>query len=131
MSKNQSIPSIDINSFLNGTDEERDKIGRLVDEICSQVGFLKIKNHCIEEKIINDMWSVSEEFFSNTENEKNKAKPIDNSSPRGYFPMQSETLTKSRGIETPPDLKEAFSIGPLNSPATKNKNNDFFYGENI
>ena len=26
MSKNQSIPSIDINSFLNGTDEERDKI---------------------------------------------------------------------------------------------------------
>ena len=79
MSKNQSIPSIDINSFLNGTDEERDKIGRLVDEICSQVGFLKIKNHCIEEKIINDMWSVSEEFFSNTENEKNKAKPIDNS----------------------------------------------------
>ena len=131
MSKNQSIPSIDINSFLNGTDEERDKIGRLVDEICSQVGFLKIKNHCIEEKIINDMWSVSEEFFSNTENEKNKAKPIDNSSPRGYFPMQSETLTKSRGIETPPDLKEAFSIGPLNSPATKNKNNDFFYGRNI
>ena len=54
MSKNQSIPSIDIKSFLHGTDEERDKIGKLVDEICRQVGFLKIKNHGIEEKIIND-----------------------------------------------------------------------------
>ena len=68
MIKNQLIHSIDLNSFLHGTDEEREKTGQLVDEICRQVGFLKIKNHGIEEKIIDDMWSVSEEFFSNNDN---------------------------------------------------------------
>ena len=33
--------------------------------------------------------------------------------------MQSETLTKSRGVETPPDLKEAFSTGPIKNPALR------------
>ena len=36
--------------------------------------------------------------------------------PYGYAPFQAEALAKSRGHETPPDLKETFSIGPIHLP---------------
>ena len=113
MKNKESIPSIDIQSFLTGDDKSRLQTGRLVDDICREVGFLKINNHDIDQSIIDDMWKLTTDFFSLPEKIKNQFKPSSSNSPRGYFPMQSETLTKSRGVETPPDLKEAFSTGPI------------------
>ncbi|MBT6387170.1 MAG: isopenicillin N synthase family oxygenase, partial [Alphaproteobacteria bacterium] len=36
--------------------------------------------------------------------------------PYGYAPLTSETLTKSLGEDSPPDLKEGFAAGPLKVP---------------
>ena len=36
--------------------------------------------------------------------------------PYGYAPLQAEALALSRGNQTPPDLKETFSIGPIQLP---------------
>ena len=36
--------------------------------------------------------------------------------PYGYAPLQAEALAQSRGNQTPPDLKETFSIGPIHLP---------------
>ena len=37
--------------------------------------------------------------------------------PYGYAPMQGERLAASLGDDTPPDLKETFSMGPIERPA--------------
>jgi isopenicillin N synthase-like dioxygenase len=37
--------------------------------------------------------------------------------PYGYAPMQGERLAASLGAHTPPDLKETFSMGPIERPA--------------
>jgi isopenicillin N synthase-like dioxygenase len=95
MDNNKIIPSIDLDSFISGTSQSRKKTGQLVDDICQKIGFLKIKNHGISREIIDDAWIAAEKFFSLPEKDKNKYKPINSSSPRGYFPMQSETLTKT------------------------------------
>jgi len=36
--------------------------------------------------------------------------------PYGYSPLQAEALAQSLGAKTPPDIKESFSIGPLQQP---------------
>ena len=36
--------------------------------------------------------------------------------PYGYAPLQGERLAASLGTETPPDLKETFSMGPIERP---------------
>ena len=53
--------------------------------------------------------------------------------PYGYSPLQAETLAKSLGEETPPDLKESFSIGPLEQAAPKENEPDanFRYAKNL
>ena len=131
MDNNKIIPSIDLDSFISGTSQSRKKTGQLVDDICQKIGFLKIKNHGISREIIDNAWIAAEKFFSLPAKDKNKYMPINSSSPRGYFPMQSETLTKSRGIQTPPDLKEAFSCGSPKILESKNNDYEFFYGENV
>ena len=37
---------------------------------------------------------------------------------RGYIPPGEERLARPRGDETPPDLKELYTIGPFDTPAT-------------
>ena len=44
--------------------------------------------------------------------------------PYGYAPLAHETLALSLGDATPPDLKEAFAIGPLDRPPTPPRDAD-------
>ncbi len=127
----KKIPSIDLKAFIHGTLDSKTEIAQVVDHICKEIGFLKITNHGIPKNIINEAWNAAQNFFDLTNEEKNKYRPTSSSSPRGYFPVQSETLTKSRGVITPPDLKEAFSCGPLSITQKKSNELNFFYGKNI
>ena len=111
-----SIPSIDLASFLDGTAEEQRSVAKHVDEICKRIGFLIIENHGVDERIINDAWTAAGDFFDLPLAEKLKAKSSDPYCPRGYFPMQAEALAKSRGVDTPPDIKERFGVGPMSQP---------------
>ena len=55
-------------------------------------------------------------FFDLPFDEKLKAKAPYPGYPYGYLLPQAEALAKSRGEETPPDLKESFNGGPLSVP---------------
>ncbi len=130
----ESLASVDLGAFLQGSAEERQKIADQVDEICRSIGFLMIKNHGVEKSICHAAWASAELFFKQSEDDKLKARSENLSCPRGYFPVEGEALAKTRGREAaPPDRKETFSIGPLISPiGHENKDDfDFFYGSNI
>jgi isopenicillin N synthase-like dioxygenase len=120
-----AIPSIDLGVFLNGTEKEQQAIARHVDEICRSIGFLVIENHGVDPKVMQDAWSMIRDFFELPIEEKLKARSDDPFCPRGYFPMEAEALAKSRGVDTPPDIKERFGIGPMSRPPHEMSDEDF------
>lgn len=127
------IPSIDLHAFLAGNAEQQNTIARQVDEICKSIGFLIIENHGVPGDVVGNAWSATRAFFDLPLEEKLRSKPADPACPRGYFPMAAEALAKSLGVDTPPDIKESFGIGPLHAPAYEIADEDFafHYGENL
>ena len=128
-----AIPSIDLHAFLAGSAEEQKTIATQVDNICKSIGFLIIKNHGVPNDVIDEAWSTARSFFDLPLEEKLKSKSANPNCPRGYFPMAAEALAKSLGVDTPPDLKESFGIGPLCAPPHEIADRDFefHYGENL
>jgi isopenicillin N synthase-like dioxygenase len=126
------MPTVDLSAFLSGTQSEQDTIARQVDETCQLSGFLIIKNHGVADSTLKDAWDTASRFFALPIEKKMATRSSDPNCPRGYFPPQSETLSKSRGIVTPPDQKEAFSSGPLLAPnsVSGSADFDFHYGQN-
>jgi isopenicillin N synthase-like dioxygenase len=128
-----AISSIDLGAFLNGTTNEQAEIAAAVDELCRSTGFLIIENHQVPAQIINNAWTATRAFFDLPLEEKLAAKSVDPKCPRGYFPMASEALAKSLGVDTPPDIKESFGIGPLNAPPIEltAAEHEFYFGDNL
>jgi isopenicillin N synthase-like dioxygenase len=131
------LPTIDLSAFLSGTATEQGTIARQVDDSCRHSGFLIIENHGVDERTIADAWNSAAQFFELPLARKLAARSSDPRCPRGYFPPQSETLSRSRGVPTPPDQKEAFSSGPLLAPDIVCGDTEFdfhhyfHYGQNI
>ena len=128
-----AIPSVDLHALLTGTPDAQRRIAAEVDEICRSIGFLVIENHGVSEDLISAAWDASRTFFDLPLAEKLEVRPDDPGCPRGYFPMAAEALAKSLGVDTPPDIKESFGIGPLHAPPGKIDTADFefHYGENL
>ncbi len=128
-----TIPTVDLAAFFSGTGEERRRSADRVDDICRSIGFLIIENHGVPTGISNAAWSAARSFFDLPLVEKLASKSPQAGCPRGYFPPEQESLAKSRGIDTPPDLKECYSSGPLSPPTGHSPDEyfDFFYGPNI
>lgn len=129
-----SIPVIDLHDFLLGDKAQKAATAARVDDICRSIGFLVIQNHDVPDATVSAAWQAAEDFFALPEKQKLRSRSDDASCPRGYFPMASETLAKTlQDNNTPPDLKEAFSCGPLRKPGldTSIADYDFFYGDNI
>ena len=109
------IPLIDIGPFLEGGSSEKQAVAKKVNEVCRDIGFLVVEGHEVSESLIVEMYEVSEEYFALPLWEKMRFKmPPDRY--RGYTPMGAEGLALSLDDETPPDLKESFSMGPFAHP---------------
>ena len=128
-----TLPTIDLAAFLTGTQNERRRIADRVDDICRSIGFLIIEQHGVPRVISEAAWSSARTFFDLPLEAKIATRSGNPGCPRGYFPIQEESLARTRGIAAPPDLKESYSSGPLSAPAghTKSDEFDFFYGHNI
>lgn len=109
------VPLIDVGPFLNGGAEDKQAVARELDDACRNVGFLVVRGHGVSEDLIAEMHEVSEEYFALPYWEKMRFKmPADRY--RGYTPMGAEGLALSLDDETPPDIKESFSMGPFAHP---------------
>ncbi|MBT8078036.1 MAG: isopenicillin N synthase family oxygenase [Gammaproteobacteria bacterium] len=128
-----SIPAVDLQAFLRGDKTQQRRIAKEIDDVCKTIGFLIVENHGVPASIINGAWAEMRAFFDLPLSEKLKCRSDDPACPRGYFPIAAEALAKSLGVDTPPDLKESFGIGPLRAPPRTNdsKDYDFHFGENL
>lgn len=108
------IPLIDVAPFLHGSASDKARTARTLDEACREVGWLVVAGHGVPSALIAEMHAVSRAYFALPHWEKMKHKmPADRY--RGYTPPGTESLAYSLDEERPPDLKEAFSMGPVDA----------------
>jgi isopenicillin N synthase-like dioxygenase len=88
-----------------------------IDDACRSIGFLSIVNHGVHRATIDRMLVETSEFFALPLPEKLALLPPRPDVDRGYAPKGSEGLVYSLGVDRgPPDLFEAFNIGPDSWP---------------
>lgn len=106
-----SIPVIDLDGYYGGDFEARQALGRQIDTACRDTGFFAVKGHQIPADLAADLIAVAQAFFTLPVEEKLHYRAPPDTQLRGYSPFQAHRLARSRGVETPPDLREVFSLG--------------------
>lgn len=110
------FPIFNLSRFEAAGTEERMALGRQVDGICRSTGFLAVSGHSVPQNVIDGVWSQAKAFFDLPAKEKAKVRAPFPGYPYGYLGPGVEALAKSKGNDTPPDLKESFNGGPLAVP---------------
>jgi isopenicillin N synthase-like dioxygenase len=96
----------------------RREIAHQVASACEEIGFFAVTGHGVPGAVIADLVAESYAFFDLPLAEKlavRRPRPEQN---RGYIAPGEERLARLRGDETPPDLKELYTIGPFDLPDT-------------
>ncbi len=106
---------IDLDAFDFATPRELPQLAGAVDATCRETGFLQVTGHGVPDSVIAEIRGATRAFFDMAQEEKDRYRPAPGA-PYGYIGMGDEALAKSRGEETPPDLKESFNGGPLSVP---------------
>ncbi|MCW2497991.1 2-oxoglutarate and iron-dependent oxygenase domain-containing protein [Jatrophihabitans sp.] len=110
------VPTIDVSGW--GQDPAAEAaIVAAVDAACASIGFLSITGHCIDPGLIEAMLAEADAFFELDENEKNSYRSPSPEINRGFTARETEALALSLGVQTPPDLFEAFNIGTEEGPS--------------
>lgn len=102
------IPVVDLS-------EPVDRVAVELDRACGEVGFVQVVGHGLDPEIEREAWETARRFFTLDEAAK-AAVAIPPGDAYGYGPYRVERLASSLGVDTPPDLKETFSIGPFDAP---------------
>ncbi len=106
------VPVIDVSGWNDGSHDVRPSIARSFDEACRSVGFLQIVGHSIRTDIIDGLLDAADALFAAPLSEKLTWVPSSPEVNRGYAAKGTEGLSYSIGEASPPDLFEAFNIGP-------------------
>lgn len=111
-----AFPIVSLRKFETADAGGKKTLALEVDAICRTTGFLAIADHCVPQPTIDTAWNAAKDFFDEPVEVKQVAKAPYPGYPYGYLGPDSEALAASRGVATPPDLKESFNGGPLSVP---------------
>lgn len=107
------VPVVDLSGWSSGGTAARERVSAAVDAACSEVGFLQVTGHGLEDSLIGRMLDAADRLFDLPLETKMGYRPVSPEVNNGYSPVGSESLTYSLGVEdAPPDLFEAFNLGP-------------------
>jgi isopenicillin N synthase-like dioxygenase len=111
------VPVIDLAPARQGGLDERRRVARAIDVACREIGFFAITGHGVDDRVVDDLHRVAHAFFGLPRSEKLAAcHPVPGTN-RGYHPLGDETLAAANDVATPPDLKEYFHVGPVETTA--------------
>ena len=129
----EDFPIVSLRAFEASSSSDRARMAEQVDRICMSSGFLAIVDHGVPEAVIAAAWEKATAFFDLPAEIKQQARAPYPGYPYGYLGPKAEALAASRGIKTPPDLKESFNGGPLGVPPglTDKDALSFCYAETI
>ena len=104
-----SIPSVDLDLFLNGDAVSKQSFVDHLGKAYEEVGFVAVKNHGISDQLIQQLYNVVQQFFSLPLEKKKQYEIIAMAGQRGYTSFGKE---QAKGSDAP-DLKEFFQYGQL------------------
>jgi len=107
-----SIPVIDLAPARQGGPTARKAVAAEIDAACRALGFLVIAGHGVPSTLVQETRSAALRFFALPTEEKNQVR-VRPDRYRGYAPIESEAVAQSFDTPSPPDLKESFTIGPV------------------
>ncbi|MEJ8560097.1 2-oxoglutarate and iron-dependent oxygenase domain-containing protein [Yoonia sp. GPGPB17] len=110
------FPRFNLAAFESAQHDARRALAQELDQICRDTGFLVLDGHGIAPDVIADVWHAAEAFFAQDVAAKQALAPPYQGYPYGYLGPDAEALARSKGEDTPPDLKESFNGGPLRVP---------------
>lgn len=109
---NRTIPVVDLSTFVNGNEAERqafvDKLGKAFHE----VGFVGVVNHGVSKELVDNFYRASKDFFSLPVSQKRTFKIDGLAGQRGYTSFGTEHAKQSQVA----DLKEFFQVGQFVNP---------------
>src|SRR5882757_5275118 len=104
-----SIPLVDLEPWFHGSHADRARVAAEIDRALQVSGFLLITGHGVPAELRSSTRAASRRFFALPANVKQPyAVPVGG---RGWIPPGAEANGYSEGTETPPDLKESYSLG--------------------
>ena len=101
------IPSLDLNSYINGDDAQRKKFSDELGRAFNDSGFVTITNHGVSQELIEKLYEKIQAAFSLPTDQKQQYEKIELAGQRGYTSAGKET---AKGAKTA-DLKEFWQIG--------------------
>lgn len=107
---NRAVP-VDLSGWFSGDPQHMDRIAAEVDAACAGSGILAVTGHGIPRELLTAMLDVCGTFFDLPADEKMRWYVEDRAANRGYAPLLSEALSYSLGVDSAPDLFEAFNVG--------------------
>jgi isopenicillin N synthase-like dioxygenase len=102
-----SIPVVDLHKFTHGNDSERMEFVYELGRAYEDVGFVAVKNHGIQEELIDELYKYAKEFFALPTDIKVLYQKPELAGQRGYTSFGME---HAKGSEAP-DLKEFYQYG--------------------
>jgi isopenicillin N synthase-like dioxygenase len=105
------IQTIDLSGWFTGEAVARRAVVGAIDGECRRVGFLRVSGHGVTAELIEKMLDVTTAFFDLPEDDKVRHVPRDKAVNRGYAAYGTEALAYSLGVDSKPDMFEAFNCG--------------------
>ncbi len=106
------VSTINLDRFLHGSSKDKKALAAETDHICSEIGFLSVVGHGVHDSLIQNIYDRSKCFFRGPMNAKLNVSQTKPHIIRGYIGLGKSALGSTIGNDTPPDLKETFSMGP-------------------
>ena len=107
----KEVPVVDVSPSLKG-DGDKSVVSKSVDHACSEIGFLIVTGHQVQPRLIEETRSISRRFFALPFQTKLRYSVP----PRGYKALGATAFSYTLGVKTPPDVREAYSVGPCGLP---------------
>jgi isopenicillin N synthase-like dioxygenase len=102
-----------------------------IDDAMTTIGFFQVVGHGVDRVAIADLLAAMDAFFALPLATKQRYRPPSPEVNNGYSAIGAESLAYSLGVEAPPDLFEAFNLGPedldLSDPAVAAERHRIFH----
>jgi isopenicillin N synthase-like dioxygenase len=104
-----SVPVIDLSPWYGEEPAARAAVAEQLDEALSTVGFFLVTGHDVPRELRDRVRSAGQRFFALPDEAKRRyAATV---AGRGWLPPGVEANAHAEGTETPPDLKESYTVG--------------------
>ncbi|MDT4924376.1 MAG: hypothetical protein QOG01_2089 [Pseudonocardiales bacterium] len=104
-----SVQIVDLEPWFFGEADDRSEVAAAVDAALRSVGFLLVTGHGVPQSARDAVRAASRRFFGLAP--ELKAPYAVTVAGRGWLPPGVEANGYAEGTETPPDLKESYSVG--------------------